>query len=71
MVGEILQDSESYILLWWDKYYERWQTTHKKSYKEAISRLNEWKKLDKKNGDITRFRIVKETTKQEVVYDEL
>ena len=68
MVGEILKNSEGFILQWWDKYYERWQTTCKRSYEETINCLNEYRRLNEAGGYITKYRIVRETTRQEVIY---
>lgn len=69
-MGEILQDSSRYILQWWDKYYDRWQDIKYPSLKVAKQGMASMKVLDKKDGVKLKYRIVKETWKQEVVYDE-
>jgi hypothetical protein len=69
-MGEILQDSESYILQWWDVDYDRWKGNRYYSLKMAKRAMKEMKALDKADGEELKYRIVKETTKQEVVYDE-
>lgn len=68
-MGEILQDSRCYILQWWDEYYVRWQDHTCYSLKYAKQEMARMKALDKKSGVEVKYRIVKETTKQEVVYD--
>jgi hypothetical protein len=34
-MGEILQDSEEFILQWWDEFYDRWNESRFCSYAEA------------------------------------
>ena len=69
-MGEMLQDSKCYILQWWDKYYDECQDIKYPSLKVAKQGMASLKILDKKDGVKTKYRIIKETTKQEVVYDE-
>jgi hypothetical protein len=66
-MGEILQDSEQYILQWWDEFYDMWQDDKCSSLEEAKQNMARMKAFDK---DKTKYRIIKETTKQEVIYDE-
>lgn len=68
-MGEILQDSKQYILQWWDEYYDRWQYDRCSSLKEAKQDMARMKAFDKNDGVKLKYRIVKETTKREVVYN--
>lgn len=69
-MGEILQDSEEYILQWWDEYYDMWQDNRCYSLEEAKRDMARMKAFDKKDGVELKYRIIKETTKQEVVYND-
>jgi hypothetical protein len=69
-MGEILQDSEEYILQWYDVEYDKWGESREVTYEVAVSKMEQYKKNDKTWGDNYKYRIVKQTTKQEVVYDE-
>lgn len=69
-MGEVLQDSKQYILQWWDRYYDIWQDDKCSSLKEAIQDMAKMKAFDKKDGVKTKYRIIKETIKQEVVYND-
>lgn len=69
-MGEILKESEIYIAqfewncrIWTEGLYS--------SLEEARKRLEELKAANEKNNTTPGFRIVKETIKQEVVYNEL
>jgi hypothetical protein len=66
-MGEILQDSEQYILQWWDEFYGRWNESHFCTYADAVKMKNQFTADDMRWGRKTQCRIVKETTKQEVV----
>jgi hypothetical protein len=70
-MGEILQDSEEFILQWWDVIYDKWQSNSYCSLNRAKEKMAEMKALDKMYyREKSEYRIVRETTKQEVVYDE-
>jgi hypothetical protein len=69
-MGEILEDSKSYILQWWDVDDNKRGFWKCLDYEDAVSKMEQYKKNDKTWGDNFKYRIVKETTKQEVVYDE-
>ena len=69
-MGEILQDSESYILHWWDEDDDKRGFWTCIDYEEAVQKMKQYKRNDKTWGDNFKYRIVKQTTKQEVVYDE-
>lgn len=69
-MGEILQDSEQYILQWEDlDDYKRGSWTCI-DYEESVQKMKQYKQNDKTWGDNFKYRIIKQTTKQEVVYDE-
>ena len=70
-MGEILQDSEEFILQWWDEYYNRWNESHFCSYAKAVEMKDQFTESDMHWGIKPLYRIVKETTKQEVVYNEM
>lgn len=67
---EILQDSERYILQWWDVDSRRRGLLEHSDYKEAVHRMEQYKQNDKTWGDNYKYRIVRKTTKHEVIYDE-
>jgi hypothetical protein len=69
-MGEILEDSEAYIVQWWDDFYDRWQDNTCLSLEHAKQEMADMKTLDKKAGEKIKYRIVKEVIKQEVVYDD-
>ena len=69
-MGEIFEDSRCYILQWWDEYYDMWPDHRCYSLKEAIQDMARMKAFDKKDGVKLKYRIIKETTKQEVVYND-
>lgn len=69
-MGRILQDSKQYILQWWDEFYDMWQDDRCSSLKEAKQDMAMMKAFNKEDGVRKKYRIVKETIKQEVVYDE-
>jgi hypothetical protein len=69
-MGEILQDSEEFILQWWDVDDNKRGFWTCIDYEEAVRKMKQYKQNDKTWGDNFKYRIVKETTKQEVVYDE-
>lgn len=69
-MGEILQDSEQYILQWWDEFYGRWRENRASSLRMAKVAIKSIKALYEMDGLKIKYRIVKETTKQEVVYNE-
>lgn len=69
-MGEMLQDSEEYILQWWDVEDNKRGFWTYIDYEYAVQKMEQFKQNDKILGDSFRYRIVKETTKQEVVYDE-
>lgn len=69
-MGEILQDSERYILQWWDVFYNTWNESHFESYSEAVQTMEQYKKDDQAWRVKAKYRIVRETTKQEVVYND-
>lgn len=69
-MGEILQDSESYILQWWDEDDDKRGFWTCIDYEDAVQKMKQYKQNDKTWGDNFKYRIVRETTKQEVVYDE-
>lgn len=67
---EIPQDGEQYILQWWDyDSHRRGQWTYS-DYEEAAHWMERYKQNDKTWGDNFKYRIVRKTTKHEVVYDE-
>lgn len=68
-MGEILKETEIYIVqfewncrIWTEGLYS--------SPEEARKRLEELKAANKEDNTTTGFRIVKETIKQEVVYED-
>jgi hypothetical protein len=67
-MGKILQNSRCYILQWWDRYYDKWQDIKYPSLEEAKQDMARMKAFDKKDGVKVKYRIIKETTTQEVVY---
>lgn len=69
-MGEMLQDSEEFILQWYDVEYDTWGESKEVTYEAAVRRMEQYKKNDMTWGGNYKYRIVKETTKQEVVYDE-
>lgn len=69
-MGEILKSSKRYILQWWDKYYDEWQDVKYPSMKVAKQGMKSMKVLDRKDGVKTKYRIIKETIKQEVIYND-
>lgn len=70
-MGEILQDSEQYILQWSNDNFDTWEQTISDSLEYLKELMLHCKDYDKKYKKECEYRIVKETTKQEVVYDEL
>jgi hypothetical protein len=69
-MGEILQDSEEFILQWWDEDDDKRGFWTCIDYEDAVKKMKQYKRNDKIWGDNFKYRIVRETTKQEVVYDE-
>lgn len=70
-MGEILQDSEEFILQWWDVIYDKWQGNRYCSLDHAKEKMEEMKSLDKIYGrEKSEYRIIKETTKQEVIFND-
>lgn len=70
-MGEMLQDSEEYILQWYDTDLDKWGSSKCITYEDAVKKIEEYKSNDKTWGDNFKYRIVKETIKQEVIYNEL
>jgi hypothetical protein len=70
-MGEIFEDSETYRLQRWNRHYGVWQDILKcPSGKAAKLSMTNLKLLDKYDGVQHIYRIIKETTKQEVVYND-
>lgn len=69
-MGEVLQDSRCYILQWWDNYYDTWHDNRCYSLKEAKQDMARLKVLDNESGVKVKYRIIKETTKREVIYND-
>ena len=63
-MGDILQDSEQYII-----HCNKWRCAHCLTYDGAVELLEKFKLGDLMIGKKNHYSIVKETTKQEVVYD--
>lgn len=71
-MGEIVQDSEQYTIQWFAGKEVGWGfsfTTD--SLEDAKNNLEAYKRFDKIEGINVKYRIIKETTKREVVYNEL
>ena len=68
-MGEILQESEKYIIQWWDLDDNKRGFQTCMDYEDAVQRIKQYKQNDKLWGDHFKYRIVKEITRQEVVYD--
>lgn len=67
---EMPQDLEQYILQWWDcDGLRRGQWTYS-DYKKAVHRIEHYKQNDKIWGDNFKYRIIRKTTKHEVVYND-
>lgn len=69
-MGEIIENSEQYVVRW--LYNKMWVSgcitlTHD----QAVESVNNFKNHDKKHGKEYKYRIVKQTIQEEVVYDEL
>lgn len=69
-MGEILQDSEYFCVRWYNQKNKLMGEVECTSYKAAKRIMKDCKSCDKDVGRYFKYRIVKETTKQEVVYDE-
>jgi hypothetical protein len=69
-MGKIIQETEKYILLWYNTDVDRWISVFSDSYNEAVKKMAELKRSNERHKQSFKYRIVKETTKQEVVYDE-
>jgi hypothetical protein len=69
-MGEILQDAERYFLQLWDEYYNRWNELKFFSHDDVVKMKEQITADDTRWGRKTQCRIVKETTKQEVVYND-
>lgn len=68
-MGEKLRDSRCYILQCWSDYYDRWLYLRCCcSLKEAKQDIARMKSFNKNNEVKLKYRIIKETAKQEVVY---
>lgn len=68
--GEILQDSEYFFVQWYNQYNKMLGESECTSYEAAKERMKDYKSCDKNLGRYFKYRIVRETTKREVVYDE-
>lgn len=67
-MGEILQDSERYILHWREESCPKWNELGYYTYNDAL-KMGEHIVIDNiRYGRKIKFRIVKETIKHEVVY---
>ena len=69
-MGEMLQESEKYIIQWWGLADNKRGFQTCMDYEDAVPRIKQYKQNDKLWGDHFKYRIVKEITRQEVVYDE-
>lgn len=69
-MGELIENREQYVIRW---LYNKtmWVTGHiTKTYDQAVELVNNFKNYDKNHGQEFKYRIVKQTVQEEVVYDE-
>lgn len=63
---------ERYLIFGYDDDMERWAcATFANTYGEAVKKMDSFKDSDKSFNRNLKYQIVKETTNQKVVYDEL
>jgi hypothetical protein len=64
-MGEVLQDSESYVI-----HCNAWMCARGLTYDCAFELLEKFKRSDLMFGRKNHYSIIKETTKREVVYND-
>jgi hypothetical protein len=69
-MGEILQDDEQYILQWREESYPKWDGSGYYTYDDALKMGESIVAHEFFYGRKIKFRIIKETRRREVVYDD-
>jgi hypothetical protein len=65
---KIHSESVKYALQWFNEYYESWDETESDSLEYLQELLPEYKASFASDEDVNKFRIIKRTIKEEVVY---
>lgn len=69
-MGEKIENSEHYVVRW--LYNKMWISgCIRATHDQAVELVKKFKNNDKKHGQEYKYRIVKQTIQEEVVYDEL